>query len=59
MDNQLSTSAQLKIDYRTCASLIPYANNARKHPKAQIGKIASRADFELTDSLGIPNAMLV
>ena len=41
MDNQLSTSAQLKIDYRTCASLIPYANNARKHPKAQIGKIAA------------------
>ena len=38
--NGLSRAAQLKIEYRSPGSLTPYANNARKHPKAQIKQIA-------------------
>lgn len=40
MDTQLSPSAQLHIEYRDLASLTPYANNARKHPRSQIKLIA-------------------
>ncbi len=40
MDPKISPTAQLKVEYRRCASLIPYANNARRHPKAQIRLIA-------------------
>jgi DNA modification methylase len=40
MPDNLSAAAQLKIEYRSTASLIPYVNNARKHPKTQIKKIA-------------------
>lgn len=41
MKNRLSKSTQLKIEYRNPGSLTPYANNARKHPKAQIKQIAA------------------
>jgi DNA modification methylase len=40
MTPQISPTAQLKIEYRRSSSLTPYANNARRHPKAQIRLIA-------------------
>ena len=40
MQNILSKAAQLRIEYRSPDSLRPYANNARKHPRAQIKQIA-------------------
>lgn len=40
MTEQISQTAQLKIEHRPCASLTPYAKNARKHPRAQIKLIA-------------------
>ncbi len=40
MKTELSKSAKLKIEYRPIASIKPYAGNARKHPKAQIKRIA-------------------
>lgn len=39
-DCLLSAQAQLRIDWRPPASLIPYAQNARKHPRSQIELIA-------------------
>ena len=39
-DCLLSQEAQLTIKWRPPASLIPYANNARKHPRSQIELIA-------------------
>ena len=40
METSLSRAAQLHIEYRDPAALKPYANNARKHPRAQIRLIA-------------------
>ena len=37
---QTEASAQLAIDYRPLASLIPYARNARTHSEAQVALIA-------------------
>jgi hypothetical protein len=40
VSTQISQTAQLKIEYRATTSLTPYAQNARKHPRAQIKIIA-------------------
>ena len=40
MTDQISPTAQLKVEYRPCASLTPYGRNARKHPRSQIKLIA-------------------
>lgn len=36
----LPSNQRLQVEYRSTASLQPYANNARTHPKTQIKKIA-------------------
>lgn len=36
MSGLISKMTQLNVEYRPCASLVPYAQNARKHPRAQI-----------------------
>ncbi|MBV1917061.1 MAG: hypothetical protein KUG65_03225 [Sphingomonadaceae bacterium] len=40
MNEKLSQAARLRIEQRPIGELVPYANNARKHPKTQIRKIA-------------------
>ena len=54
MENHLSQAAHLKVEYRECRSLVPYANNARKHPRSQIKLIA-----ESLDKFGWTNPILV
>lgn len=41
MNENLSPQAMLKIEYRDIGTLKPYANNARKHPRNQIRKLAT------------------
>ena len=61
MSNALSSAAQLKIEYLHVALLKPYANNARKHPKGQIKKLAkSLKAFGWTNPLIIdPEGMVL
>ncbi|MEM7781080.1 MAG: DNA methyltransferase [Pseudomonadota bacterium] len=40
MATELSDKARLSIEYRPIGAIKPYSGNARKHPKAQIAKIA-------------------
>lgn len=52
MNEDLSKRAQLSIEYRPIAEIAPYSGNARKHPKAQIEKIAtSQKTFGWTNPL--------
>lgn len=45
---------RLKIEYLPTESLVPYANNAKKHPDAQIKQIqASIERYEFSDVIGI------
>jgi len=41
MTQNLSREARLNVEYRETSSLTPYANNARKHPRNQIRKLAA------------------
>lgn len=41
MNENLSPHAMLKIEYRDIGTVKPYANNARKHPRNQIRKLAT------------------
>jgi hypothetical protein len=60
MSNVLSSDAQLKIEYLHVGLLKPYANNARKHPKGQIKKLAqSLKAFGWTNPLIIDSEGMV
>ena len=52
MNENLSPQAMLKIEYRDIGTLKPYANNARKHPRNQVRKLAaSLKTFNWTNPL--------
>lgn len=45
---------ELEIREMPVADLVPYANNAKKHPQRQVGEIAaSIAEFGVCDPIGV------